>query len=264
MTNDRIAVNQAAGQLEKLIDKIKKLLALAGSPNEFEASSAATRAAELMQEHQIVEAQLRIDDDETVAEPIIEGAEAEEATNRLDAWRFRLAAACANSVGAHAWTRSAWVDGKRGRGIKLFGRESAVQTATYQYQFLSREIERLANEGYYASSKRENVRSWKTSFCHGAVDRINQRLRAACRAFEQQAKAASTGTALAVIETDQKAVETAWSKYTAHFGRSAYAGPTSTAGYEAGQAKGNSVSLGESGKGIGAPSKQIGGRTYKK
>jgi hypothetical protein len=86
--------------------------------------------------------------------------------------------------------------------------------------------------------QRENSKSWKNSFFIGAVERIGIRLLAARRTFKQQTRGAATGTALAIIETDQKAVDAAWNRKTAGWGSGRwYAGGTSTSSYEAGQGR---------------------------
>ena len=56
--------------MEKIIERIKKLLELSKSSNEHEAAIAASRAAELMMDHQISEAEIH--SSSVRAEPVVE------------------------------------------------------------------------------------------------------------------------------------------------------------------------------------------------
>lgn len=56
----------------EILEKIKKLLALATSPNEHEAKLAAQRASELMEKYQIDEAEVLLKAEETKSDPIVE------------------------------------------------------------------------------------------------------------------------------------------------------------------------------------------------
>jgi hypothetical protein len=122
---------------------------------------------------------------------------------------------------------------------------------------LARDLERFCNVDWCASGMKENARTWKHSYYINAVSEIEKRLMKPRRQFEQQTKAAPTGTALAVIKTDQEAVDAEWKRRFPHLRSSSYAPPTSASGSAAGRARGSTISLG-GGKGIGAPSRQIG------
>lgn len=75
-------------ETNKIVDKIKKLLALSRSENVHEASAAAERASRLMLEHRLSEAD--------VVDPVIE--ERRIVDERLmSAWRWGLLTACARS-----------------------------------------------------------------------------------------------------------------------------------------------------------------------
>jgi Protein of unknown function (DUF2786) len=102
---------------EKVLDRIRKLLALANSSNIGEATAAAEKAAMLMQEHRIAEARLRIDDDEAIPEEIIESV-GEEAAARLMRWRWNLIDACITAQGGHSYSYPIKVDGKWKRELE--------------------------------------------------------------------------------------------------------------------------------------------------
>jgi hypothetical protein len=245
---------------EKIVDRIRKLLALSRSSNENEAATAAARAAELMREHQIEEAQLRVEDPSAVKEPI-ERAAIDKATRRIR-WKGTLAAALAKSLGCHMW----W----EGPTIKVLGRQSAARTMFYMYGYLVAEIDRLAEEQYRATGLAllpAGVVGWKNGFRRGAADTISIRLSSERHKHEastaaQLAAGASTSAALMVIKKDQTEVDLAWKEMSKGFGSVSRGKVTNADGYRAGVDAGRNVSLG-GGKGLGSAAGKLtnGGRS---
>ena len=99
-------------------ERIRKLLALADSPNENEAAAAAEKAQALMLRYGIELATIAASSGErlTVDEHVLDG--------KVDPWRRMLAAAVAHSAGG----RVVWApDGGRSRGkIFFYGPAGAV------------------------------------------------------------------------------------------------------------------------------------------
>lgn len=231
-----------------IISKIQKLLKLAGNAgSEAEAALAAQRAAELMAEHEVHEAQLAVDagDKPRVAEPIEKCFEVTKTARRV-AWHMKLIGATAESYGARAY----WSGGR----VVLFGRLSAVQAASYTSQYLIREVERMTDR--LCPSPRY-TKSDRNSFRLGCAVRVAQRIYQDIEAkrpktepenifddlFPEQAPAPTT--ALAIIEKDRKEVEDAYDSYSANFGTAPRIGKVSSySGYQAGREAGKSISLG--------------------
>lgn len=110
--------------MSKIIDRIRKLLALTQSTNEHEAAAAGAKAAQLMREHEIGEAMLRISDETATAEPIIEGGiDGTEVLGKQVAWKLFIAMGAAVAFGVQTW--------RHGGRIVGLGRTSAVQSWNY-------------------------------------------------------------------------------------------------------------------------------------
>lgn len=158
-----------------IIDRIKKLLRLAEhAGSEQEAALAAERAAQLMAQHEIHEAQLS-DSDVEVRDPMVECHEVTTTRKRV-AWHTSLATAVAESYGAHAYT----VGGR----IAFFGRLSAVQAAGYTTLYLIREIEEMCDKD---APTHLYSRGFRNAYRLGYARRIAERIReAAARELKRQ------------------------------------------------------------------------------
>jgi hypothetical protein len=259
---------------DKILDRVRKLLRLADNAgSEAEAATAAARAAALMAEHAITEAQAALDaGDDAAPEPIqYEALLDPDADRRMSAkrvaWRCTLAHAVAYSVGVRSYYSSGHVVG--------LGRETAVQTWRYTTSYLAAEVERLADAAYVGKSDYVSARSWKNAFRLGCAERIGQRLRDQARA-EQLQRAAQVEVAKAEIEVAQTAgdtsappsnhalavvkvdtareeVDAAYRQISARFGCAKPMGQTSSyGGLQAGRAAGDRVSLGGTARGLPA------------
>lgn len=178
----------------KILDRIKKLLALAhGNANANEAASAAAAAQDLMSRHAIDSMML-----ETAAsdeEPIetetlwVEG-------KRTSTWRWRLAATLCRVNQCKAYYSYGKTE------IRIIGKTSDAQTVRYFFTYLVREIERLCDEEI--DLRGSMGKTWCNNFKIGVVDTINSRLvEADLKAREAMKKEAGSGngTALAVVNT---------------------------------------------------------------
>jgi hypothetical protein len=251
--------------LDKIIDRVQKLLRLASNAgSEVEAALAASRAADLMREYSLSEAEIRAVEGDRPAESIAKEYTASEDRHKV-AWKGVIAAAVAHTLGA----RMFWIGGS----IKFFGRLSACQAGAYTSQYLWNEVNRLANA---ACSEAEcisvSARAWKSSFRMGCSSRIAQRLYQedrdrAIRAKSESAMSAPTPVqspsplALAIIDHDAKEVEEEYETYSKHFRktRCSSAGRKSHDGFSSGRAAGERVSLGGHHAGLRPATKQVEG-----
>ena len=113
-------------------ERIRKLLALADSPNENEAAAAAEKAQALMLRYGIELAAIAASSGERLAvdEHVVDG--------KVDPWRRMLAAAVAHSAGARVvWTP----DGGRSQGkIFFYGPAGAVGGIVELYRYLEAQL----------------------------------------------------------------------------------------------------------------------------
>ncbi len=153
-----------------IIEKIKKLLALANSCNEHEAALAASHAQRLLAEHNLamadIEAAHKPDKAEKVETPV---------SKTLQKWMRHLSAGVSTAFDCQAIHHPA--TGK----MTFIGVGADVQVAAYTFAFLDRTLRKLCTNymkhhvsSAIASRHRELMRQ---SYYLGAVSTINTRLR---------------------------------------------------------------------------------------
>jgi hypothetical protein len=127
---------------ERLLERVAGLLALAGSPNEHEARSAAAAAQRLMLKYNLEELALG------VAAPHYGFRHLGRPTGRVDESRRLLA----NILADHFFVESIWVpvwrprEGKRGSVLEIIGSAANLELAEYVYAFLDGTADRLWRE----------------------------------------------------------------------------------------------------------------------
>jgi hypothetical protein len=176
--------------MDKIFDRIQKLLALSKSDNVNEAASAAAEAQRLMLQHKIEAADLELRGADHVAEPV--GEELLEGTGdkkKSSGWRVSLAGTLSRAFNSHAYFHF------KSDKIFIVGRHSDVQTIRYLMAYLSNEIERLCDRdwkdliagykaGDYDDLSPPNAKAWRNSFKLGAVSAIEAKLVASHKAVE--------------------------------------------------------------------------------
>jgi len=214
-------------------ERIRKLLALADSPNENEAAAAAEKAQALMLRYGIELATIAAAAGERLAvdEHVIDG--------KVDPWRRMLAAAVARGSGGQI----VWAPGGRGRSqgkIFFYGPAGAVGGMVDLYRYLEAQLVVISAAATAARRERRvHGRTWRNSFLLGAVARVAQRLDA------RRAAAAETvdnGRALVLVKTAvDREIERRWPELET----SGYRPSVARSAYEAGSRAGNQVDLGD-------------------
>lgn len=237
-----------------VVDRIRKLLALAGNnTNPNEAASAASLAAALIEEYHLAEAELR-----AVTEAPAEGIEdfgIQGTDKTLPGWKGVIAMGL-QSLGVKIWNETARPSNGMKQRVRLFGRKSDVAACAYIYEYLVSEVSRLAD----AEFCRE--RRYLNAFRIGAAAVIQKRLREADKA----AKATPvTEQALAVIKKDDAELDAKWALARKELnlgGEKRSVRATNYAGFQAGRAAGAGVSIPGRGanKQVGAAPARIGDR----
>lgn len=245
----------------KIVDRIRKLLALSRSSNEHEAAAAAARAAELMAAHQLEAATLAEDE----PPPPVEAHEIE-TRGQAVSWRGALASGVAYSFGCRMFWRPRREGGKLSVQLMVVGRSGDVDGVRYMYLYLSREVDRLANRAWNGRHEHarqlESARSWKNAFRLGAAVIIARRLREARDHAMNAARTAGddqTARALVRVERDTDAVE----QFMARLGTRKKPAPMVSApnALGAGMAAAGSVDLGSDHRRLGRPVARLVGRS---
>jgi Protein of unknown function (DUF2786) len=214
-------------------DRIRKLLALADSPNENEAAAAAEKAQALMLRYGIGVAAVAAAGGERVAvdEHVLDG--------KVDPWRRMLAAAVACAAGG----RVVWAPGGNGRSrgkIFFYGPAGAVGGMVELYRYLEAQL--VVISAAATASRRErrvHGRTWRNSFLLGAVARIGQRLDAR---HAETAEAGENSLALVLVKT---AVDREIERRHPELASSGYRASVARGGYEAGSDAGKHIDLGD-------------------
>lgn len=241
--------------IEKIIDRVRKLLALSeGAGSEHEAAVAAARATSLIVQYQLDEAALRVDAPELPPEPIEQSARLEpdqpEIGRKRVAWREAIALAVARDLGVKMYWWNYKVNGRKYRDVRGYGRESAIQAWRYTCQYLWRTVDELAEaeDVPYLQS----ARSFRNAYRVGCAQRIAERLYA-LRKERERAPAPTPDAdgdrrtqALVLVQRDQQEVEQGYAAYSKDWkGTAPVIGTTSNySGYERGRQAGDRVSLG--------------------
>jgi hypothetical protein len=222
-------------------ERIRKLLALADSPNENEAAAAAEKAQALMLRYGIEMATIAASGGERLAvdEHVVEG--------KVDPWRRMLAAAVARSAGGRVvWAPDGYA---RSQGkIFFYGPAGAVGGMVELYRYLEAQLIVISAAATAARRERRvHGRTWRNSFLLGGVGRVGQRLDAR-RA--ETAQAGENGRALVLVKTAvDREVERRWPELES----SGYRPSVARSAYEAGSHAGKHVDLGDGRLGHSSP-----------
>lgn len=200
-------------------DRIRKLLALADSPNENEAAAAAEKAQALMLRYGIELATVAASTGERLAvdEHVVDG--------RIDPWRRMLADAVARSTGGQiVWDPDGY---SRSQGkIFFYGPSRTVGGMIELYRYLEAQL--VVISAAAAATRRErrvHGRTWRNSFLLGAVGRLAQRLdarRAETTQTEENSRALVVVTTAVDPTIERRSPELESSRYRASIARSAY------------------------------------------
>lgn len=155
---------------EKILDRVRKLLALSGSSNPHEAAVAAGAAQKLMEQHGIEAAML-----DTEEEPI-KAHDGFDEGRRVATWRSALATGVATANGCKAVIHRS----RDGARTMFIGRASDASVVRYMYAYVASEINRLCDE--HAKQHRRAGRSWKNTFRITATEAVVARIHEAKKA----------------------------------------------------------------------------------
>ena len=148
---------------------------------------------------------------------------------------------------------------RNGHDISVIGKPSTIAAVGYTFQYLCREVDRIADEAWENVGRweaREGIRSWKNSFRLGASATIHQRLTADKEARAAAIPAQRESQAMVLVRQDEQAVEVFAKRLNLRTGRAPSV--SAVGAYRHGQVAGQGVALGGGGRAaLGAPAKRI-------
>lgn len=174
---------------QKILDRIKKLLNLAGDASAGEAETAGARAAQMMLEHGISLAQVADASRDNVVNISI-GA-------RTVTTRFRWDSALLNHVARASGGLTVLCNqGRPGQYVRLFAPDEVCDSIIATYEYLRVQVT-LECSKVFRAERPDRPQAWKRAFFWGAVGRLGERL----GGFRAEA-AASSGTSTALVRLD--------------------------------------------------------------
>jgi len=235
---------------DTVVDKIRKLLALASSTNVHEAAAAAARAQQLMMEHKLAAHELdTVGEDEAAT---VGRMSMVEDSSVLHAWKGELIGSLARygfCKAIQSPVRGA--DGEKRIRLTIVGTSDDANTVVYLYGYLMNEIKRLCA----AEAKGRGV-EFANAFKRGAVRAIALRLKELRK--EQTTTAANAETALALINRADAAIDAFMGK---EFPKLRNVRPPARIknvdGFSAGRAAGERIALPGNQKEIGGSARQL-------
>ncbi len=151
--------------MEKILDRIRKLMALAESNNPHEAANAMRKVQAIMREHQLSETDVQL---RNISET---SAESPNKSRKQPNWSGLLSALICKSFGVHAVFSS----NHSGCRCNFIGDVNRVEIAAYCYAVLARQIVKARQE-YISSLSSRTLKQNKTAkadlFCEGWISGV--------------------------------------------------------------------------------------------
>lgn len=242
---------------KKLLEKVKKLMALSSSPNEHEAALAAERAKEILDKYNLSLSEVEIGE--------IEDKKYDLGITKVQNWQLNLANCTAKTFNCQSYYTKGY--GSMTAKLYFVGNEADVEVVEYFYSYLTRVIRKLTTphirslkipkemgpETDWLSPTRFRKKH-RFSYYESLVDTLRSKLSTfAKKEGEDSSTSSSTGlTGKEIIKvkkdavkeyTDNKSLKSRKSR-----GNSLYAGS-----YNSGQEKGEEVNLH---RGVGGSGKE--------
>jgi len=230
--------------IDKIADRVRKLLALAQSDNEHEAAAAAARASKLIAEHNLSEAQIAADKGEAF-QPVTTDYILR--SKRLANWKVRLAGGVARACDCRVLIAA-------GYGIKIIGTAGDIATARVMIEYLCEAMDRFVKHERDNSIDYLEAKVWGDgnryvrSFRLGMSERLFARLVEDSRNARKTVEA-SASTSTALVLRDKRAEVARVTAQNSGGGSYSTSGASDRSGFGAGYVAGGQIGL----------NKQVGG-----
>lgn len=156
--------------LNSIIERIKKLLALSKSSNLHESQAALNKANKLIEEYRLSEAELDADK----ADPVVRDLNPVYTSARRTQWKSELVMILSHHYGCEVFNNSVG----RNSAYILFGRQSDIDIVRYMISWLMLEAERLAhNQSKSRQFDRSGGKIFCASYCLGFVRGLSEQLK---------------------------------------------------------------------------------------
>lgn len=178
---------------EEAIQKVQKLMALAGSDNVHEAAAAAARAQEILRRYEIDAAMLSTaaaEPEEDIEDFMKKGAPLDgDKYGKAVNWKATLANVISSNHQCKTFTS--------GGAINIIGQPSLVETVRYIYAMLVEEIDKLTDKNGKGCG-----RTWRNNYRYGAVAAIREKFEEANVKVAKEIRAENAGNPNALVRVE--------------------------------------------------------------
>jgi hypothetical protein len=224
--------------IDSVIEKVRKLLALATSSNANEAATAAAVANKLIDEYRLSECDLEINEGGS-SEPIEEDADYIYQSGKITRWKASLVRVLTTHYGVAYWNDISFETKRQVSRYRMVGKRSDMGIVRYMFAWLSTECQRLS-----ALEAKGMGRVFVASYCEGFVSGIAEQLKVSRVAVQAQATSAS------IIKIDAREQEAKDEMHRLHTNlkkKNSYShSQRDRMAFDAGQFRGKNVHLGGS------------------
>lgn len=155
--------------MEAIISRIRKLLALSGSPNEHEAALAAAKAQELLSQYNLTLSEIDIKQSGVTSSEV-------KITTRTPLWVWELSSGVASSFDCGVY--------KKGDKVVFIGMEKDSEVASWMFKYLYETVFKCATE--YISNLSGDKPLARKSFSVGMAYRLTARLKERKTTLDQE------------------------------------------------------------------------------
>lgn len=183
--------------IQSIIERVKRLLALSQSDNANEAAVATAKANALIDQYRLSVDQLT--PDSAASDPLIQSDEPLYHAQRAMAWRKLLAVRLSRHYGCFVWNHTS----QGGVCLRVAGRKSDVDILRYMFAYISSECERIGTKTCKGKG-RTYAESYRSGFVDGVTAKLAESRREAART---QAQVANTSAEIALVKLDDRTRE---------------------------------------------------------
>lgn len=176
---------------EKILEKVRRLLALSKSSNEFEAAAAAAKAQELLFKYKLEMNDVPSDDGRDAPREAFDRHFM--VAENTAGWRGTLLNVIALNNDCSVIKHS----GGTGKLYAVIGQKSSFEVVEYLYAYLVAEIDRLAKTHF----GKGHPDSWFTSFRYGCVNTLSKTLK------RQREESVSSAKGMALVVVNEAALK---------------------------------------------------------
>lgn len=192
--------------MEKIIDRIKKLIALAnGGSTPEEAATAMEQVQRLMEQHRITQAQVTATDEEH-REAAASGEIGDTGSDTLPLWINTILNSLAETNRVMVYTSRKWIEGPNEKFVKrvmlnAIGRESDRQAMSYMMSYIKTQINGMCQREAKAHAV-GNSPSWRNSFRVSASEVVAARIRKQFFSIKKENEAVASENEMVLVGRD--------------------------------------------------------------